>query len=181
MRTFTLANVAWGAESRGLREGILVRQPVIVTNLQRHLVETFFVSLQSRLGPRRRGDTERTCRECGGFERTKMFTKKRLLGGIALATGAIIALSGCSGSSAPEPGTAQEFDPDEKVELDLAFWGDETRAGFYNEAIEAFNKEYPNITVKPQFLDFAGFWEKRQTEAAGGGLPDVMQDRKSVV
>lgn len=104
-----------------------------------------------------------------------MFTKKRLLGGLALATGAAIALTGCSSSDAPAPGEAQVFDPNEKVELDLAFWGDETRAGFYNEAIEAFNEEYPNITVKPQFLDFAGFWEKRQTEAAGGGLPDVMQ------
>jgi multiple sugar transport system substrate-binding protein len=105
-----------------------------------------------------------------------MFTKKRLLGGLALATGAAIALTGCSGgSSAPASGEAQEFDPDEKVTLNLAFWGDETRAGMYNEAIEAFNEEYPNITVNPSFLDFAGFWEKRQTEAAGGGLPDVMQ------
>ena len=104
-----------------------------------------------------------------------MFTKKRLLGGLALATGAAIALTGCSGSSAPAPGEAQEFDPEEKVTLNLAFWGDDTRAGMYDQAIEAFNKEYPNITVNASFLDFAGFWEKRQTEAAGGGLPDVMQ------
>ena len=44
-----------------------------------------------------------------------------------------------------------------------------------DRAIEAFNEEYPNITVNATFLGFPEFWEKRQTEAAGGGLPDVMQ------
>ena len=49
------------------------------------------------------------------------------------------------------------------------------RAELYNEAIAAFNEEYPNITVNSTFLGFPEFWEKRQTEAAGGNLPDVMQ------
>ncbi len=49
------------------------------------------------------------------------------------------------------------------------------RADLYNQAIAAFNEEYPNITVNSTFLTFPEFWEKRQTEAAGGNLPDVMQ------
>ena len=92
----------------------------------------------------------------------------------AVAAGAMIVLSGCAGGSeAPEP--AATYDPDEKVTLDFAFWGNDVRADLYNQAIEAFNEEYPNITVNAQFLAFPEFWEKRQTEAAGGNLPDVMQ------
>ncbi|SDQ29920.1 ABC transporter substrate-binding protein [Microbacterium sp. cf332] len=102
-----------------------------------------------------------------------MFSRKRALATIAIATGAALTLAGCAGGEAPAADAT--FDPDEKVTLNLAFWGNDVRAQLYNEAIEAFNEEYPNITVNATFLTFPEFWEKRQTEAAGGGLPDVMQ------
>lgn len=100
-----------------------------------------------------------------------MFSKKRAITGIAVATGAALALAGCAGGSEP----AGTLDPDEEVTLTLAFWGNDVRAEMYNEAIAAFEEEYPNITVNSTFLDFPSFWERRQTEAAGGNLPDVMQ------
>lgn len=100
-----------------------------------------------------------------------MFSKKRAITGIAVATGAALALAGCAGGSEP----AGTLDPDEEVTLTLAFWGNDVRAEMYNEAIAAFEEEYPNITVNSSFLDFPAFWERRQTEAAGGNLPDVMQ------
>ncbi len=102
-----------------------------------------------------------------------MFSKKRLAAAAAVATSAALVLAGCAGGGSPE-GEAT-YDPDEEVTLDLAFWGNDVRADLYNQAIEAFNEEYPNITVNATFLTFPEFWEKRQTEAAGGGLPDVMQ------
>ncbi|MDY0908449.1 ABC transporter substrate-binding protein [Microbacterium sp. CFBP9034] len=101
-----------------------------------------------------------------------MFSTKRTFAGVALATGAALALAGCAGGGS-EPGST--YDPDEKVTLDFAFWGNDVRAELYDEAIAAFNEEYPNITVNSTFLGFPEFWEKRQTEAAGGNLPDVMQ------
>ena len=100
-----------------------------------------------------------------------MFSKKRTMAAVALATGAGLVLAGCSGGSEP----ADTMDPNEEVTLDLAFWGNDVRAELYNEAIAAFEEEYPNITVNSSFLDFPAFWERRQTEAAGGNLPDVMQ------
>jgi len=103
-----------------------------------------------------------------------MFSKKRMTAVAALATGAALVLAGCAGGGA-SPDADPSFDPDEKVTLDLAFWGNDVRAELYNSAIAAFNEEYPNITVNVSFLAFPEFWEKRQTEAAGGGLPDVMQ------
>ncbi|WES63023.1 extracellular solute-binding protein [Microbacter sp. GSS18] len=101
-----------------------------------------------------------------------MFSKKRVFAGVALATGAALTLAGCTGSGSESSG---EFDPNEEVTLDLAFWGNDVRAELYNEVIAAFEEEYPNITVNSTFLGFPEFWEQRQTEAAGGNLPDVMQ------
>ncbi len=92
----------------------------------------------------------------------------------ALTASAALVLTGCSGGGSGEEAAAT-YDPDEEVTLNLAFWGNDVRAGLYEEAIAAFNEEYPNITVNSSFLAFPEFWEKRQTEAAGGGLPDVMQ------
>ncbi|MDQ0895170.1 ABC transporter substrate-binding protein [Agromyces ramosus] len=91
----------------------------------------------------------------------------------ALSASAALVLTGCAGGGGEEP--AATYDPDEEVTLNLAFWGNDVRAALYEEAIAAFNEEYPNITVNSSFLGFPEFWEKRQTEAAGGGLPDVMQ------
>ncbi|MCI2957651.1 extracellular solute-binding protein [Agromyces atrinae] len=91
---------------------------------------------------------------------------------VALTAAAALALTGCASGSGD---AASTYDPDEKVTLSLAFWGNDVRAELYNEAIAAFNEEYPNITVNSTFLTFPEFWEKRQTEAAGGNLPDVMQ------
>jgi len=101
--------------------------------------------------------------------------KRRMaIAAAALTASAALVLTGCSGGSGgAEP--AATYDPDEKVTLNLAFWGNDVRAALYDEAIAAFNEEYPNITVNSSFLAFPEFWEKRQTEAAGGGLPDVMQ------
>ncbi len=100
-----------------------------------------------------------------------MFNKKRALAAVALATGAALTLAGCAGGNEP----AETLNPDEKVTIDLAFWGNDVRADLYNQVIAAFNVEYPNITVNSTFLGFPEFWEKRQTEAAGKNLPDVMQ------
>lgn len=100
-----------------------------------------------------------------------MFSTKRVLAGVALATGAALALAGCAGSAEP----AATYDPEEKVTLNFTWWGNDDRAARYGELIEAFNEDYPNITIKGQFTDFPSYWEKRQTEAAGGGLPDVWQ------
>jgi multiple sugar transport system substrate-binding protein len=100
--------------------------------------------------------------------------KRRMaIAAAALTASAALVLTGCAGGGGEEP--AATYDPEEEVTLNFAFWGNDVRAAMYEEAIAAFNEEYPNITVNSSFLGFPEFWEKRQTEAAGGGLPDVMQ------
>lgn len=98
--------------------------------------------------------------------------KRRLIrvAAVAAAIGSLT-LAGCASSGSG----STEYDPDEKVELTFTWWGNDDRAQRYEKLIEAFNEEHPNITVNGSFTDFPSYWEKRQTEAAGGGLPDVWQ------
>jgi len=92
----------------------------------------------------------------------------------ALAAASMLVLASCT-TPESESESPASFDPDEKVSLDFAFWGNDDRAGRYDQLIEKFNEEYPNITINTTFTDFPSYWEKRQTEAASGSLPDVFQ------
>ena len=89
----------------------------------------------------------------------------------AVVSAAALTLASCAGDG----GGSGEYDPDADVTLTFAFWGNDDRAERYNQLIEAFQTEHPNITVNTTFTDFPSYWEKRQTEVAGGGLPDVFQ------
>lgn len=104
-----------------------------------------------------------------------MFTQKnarRRAAGIASAVTIAGLLAGCASSTTP--GTPDEFDPDEEVSISFSFWGNDVRAELYDRAIAEFEKQNPNIDVKVLFLAPSEYWEKRQVEAAGKGLPDVL-------
>ena len=96
---------------------------------------------------------------------------RRTLMGVAGLGAAALVLTGCGGSDS-EPAA---LDTEEQITLNYTFWGNDDRAGRYDKAIAAFEEKYPNITINDTFTDYPSYWEKRQTEAAGGGLPDVMQ------
>lgn len=103
-----------------------------------------------------------------------MFPKKRAIAALFASTA--LALTACGGGgeeTAPE--AAESFDPQAAVSLNFTWWGNDDRAARYEKLIAAFNEEYPNIEINGTFTDFPSYWEKKQTEAAGGGLPDVWQ------
>jgi ABC-type glycerol-3-phosphate transport system substrate-binding protein len=105
-----------------------------------------------------------------------MFNKhsRRTAAAVAATAASILVLSGCAGSG-PEASDGAEFDPDAEATVSFTWWGNDDRAAKYTESIALFEEEYPNITVNGTFTDYPSYWEKRTTEAAGGGLPDVMQ------
>ncbi|MGR0220726.1 ABC transporter substrate-binding protein [Agromyces sp. ZXT2-6] len=103
-----------------------------------------------------------------------MFTRngrRSLLAAAALTGATALALTGCSSAGSEASG----YDPDEEVTLNFTWWGNEDRAERYQQLIATFEEEHPNITIDGTFTDFPSYWEKRKTEAAGGGLPDVWQ------
>jgi len=106
-----------------------------------------------------------------------MFYKhsRRTAAVVAATAAAILALTGCAGSGPAASDGGSKFDPDTDVTVNFTWWGNDDRAAKYTEAIDLFEKKYPNVTVNGTFTDYPSYWEKRTTEAAGGGLPDVMQ------
>lgn len=63
----------------------------------------------------------------------------------------------------------------EPVELRMAWWGSQVRHDQTIKVIELFQQKYPNIKVTYEFASFADYWPLMTTKAAGGNLPDLMQ------
>ncbi len=79
--------------------------------------------------------------------------------GASAAVLGLAATTGCGGDSDSGDGT---------VTIRYAWWGAEERAKRINQTIALFEKKYPKIKVKTDFQDYVAFWEKFQTQAAGG-------------
>ncbi len=84
----------------------------------------------------------------------------------AAATGVVVTIHGT-----PLSAHAQ----DEAIELRFVWWGGQTRADITTEVIHMFEAQYPNVSFSFEFLGFEEYWTKVTTQAAGGGLPDIMQ------
>ncbi|TDE91648.1 carbohydrate ABC transporter substrate-binding protein [Occultella glacieicola] len=95
--------------------------------------------------------------------------------GAALALGLTACGGGGDEGDDGATGGGGTVDPDEEITLTVTWWGNDDRADRYNQAIELFNEEYPNITINPNFSAWPDYWTARATEAAGSALPDVMQ------
>ncbi|MFI9153256.1 ABC transporter substrate-binding protein [Streptomyces sp. NPDC053367] len=88
--------------------------------------------------------------------------------GASVATLGLAATTGCGGDG----GTGA----DGTVTIRYSWWGAEERAKRINRSIKLFEKKFPKIKVKTDFQDYVSFWEKFQTQAAGGNPPDVFQN-----
>jgi multiple sugar transport system substrate-binding protein len=62
-----------------------------------------------------------------------------------------------------------------KVELKIAWWGSQVRHEATIKVIELYQKLNPNVSITYEFAGFDDFWTKMTTMAAGGQLPDIMQ------
>ena len=101
-----------------------------------------------------------------------MISRRSFLTTVALGAGSAVALSACGGGGSSAGQTGSAANP---VTINYTWWGNDDRAERTRKAIALFESKNPDIKVNGNFTDFAGYWQKRATEAAGGGLPDVMQ------
>jgi multiple sugar transport system substrate-binding protein len=93
---------------------------------------------------------------------------KAILGSTVAAT---LVLAGCSSST---PQASGGFDPDEEIELTIAWWGNDERAAIMAEVIDMFEEEYPNITVVEQPVGAPDdLFNRLATDFASGTAPDV--------
>ncbi|WP_243230804.1 ABC transporter substrate-binding protein [Microbacterium sp. CIAB417] len=99
-------------------------------------------------------------------------TRTRVMTFGSIAAVSALALSGCSGDA----GSADGFDPDEEIELEMSWWGDDARAALFDEVIGLFEDEHPNITVTQTPVGSPDdLFNRLATDFAGGGdtAPDV--------
>ena len=71
-------------------------------------------------------------------------------------------------------GKVEETNKDE-VTISFSWWGDENRYDKTMEAIKLFESKYPNIKVKEQFGEWAGFKKRMNMKIVGNDEPDLMQ------
>src|SRR5690606_17528045 len=104
----------------------------------------------------------------GAMTRTaRSLATKAILGSTVAAT---LVLAGCSES----PESSGGFDPNEEIELTIAWWGNDERAAMMAEVIDAFEDEYPNITVVEQPVGAPDdLFNRLATDFASGTAPDL--------
>jgi multiple sugar transport system substrate-binding protein len=91
----------------------------------------------------------------------------RALAAAAIAA-ALLAASACGGSSGGPAANGE-------VTLRFNWWGSDTRHKLTQQVIDAFQKDHPNIKVKGEFGEWAGYWDKLATTVAANDAPDVIQ------
>jgi multiple sugar transport system substrate-binding protein len=61
------------------------------------------------------------------------------------------------------------------VELRMMWWGSQVRHDATLKVIELFEKKHPNIKISAEYLGSDGYWDKLNTQIAGGNAPDLIQ------
>ncbi|MEV6285378.1 extracellular solute-binding protein [Kribbella sp. NPDC051770] len=93
----------------------------------------------------------------------------RALAAVAVAV-ALLATSACGGDSGGGGDSANG-----EVTLRFNWWGSDTRHKITQQVIDSFQKENPNIKIKGEFGEWAGYWDKLATTVAANDAPDVIQ------
>lgn len=113
-----------------------------------------------------------------------------------------VSIAGCGGSSSSGSGTqasqagqqteataketagettAQAAADGEKVTLNLCWWGNQIRNDVTKKAVDLYMSQNPNVEIKIEFTDWSGYWDKLSAMAAGGNLPDIIQQDYSYI
>jgi multiple sugar transport system substrate-binding protein len=83
------------------------------------------------------------------------------------------------------PGTAGQGDEGggsgEQVALRMSTWGNDSRLKLTEEAVAAFEKANPGMTVQVENSEFSSYWDKLATQTAGNNAPDVIQMDESYI
>ena len=64
---------------------------------------------------------------------------------------------------------------DGKTQLNILWWGSQTRHELTTQMLEEFQEENPDIEVVMDYSDWDGYWTKLPAQVAGGQTPDVFQ------
>jgi multiple sugar transport system substrate-binding protein len=110
-----------------------------------------------------------------------MLKKRMLWSGLLVTLMILLAACGNSGNGSSPSGSqngeknGDKKAEDKKVELRMMWWGSQARHEATLKVIELFEDKHPNITINPEYLGADGYWDKLNTQIAGGSAPDLIQ------
>src|ERR687885_26892 len=71
------------------------------------------------------------------------------------------------------PAAASPAKPGSETRLRMAWWGGEARAKKWNQALDLYESKNP-VKISRETAEFNPYWEKMNTQMAGGNPPDVI-------
>lgn len=108
--------------------------------------------------------------------------KKQLA--VLLAATMVASLTACGGSSSTADTTAAvstdngsdtSASSGDSKELVVAWWGNQVRNERTQAALDLYAEQNPGVSFDGQFSEWADYWNKLATAAAGHSMPDIIQ------
>ena len=112
--------------------------------------------------PTRRG---RTTRPAGAWRR---------------AVAAVLAVGCLTAAAACAPGSGTGSSSSDKT-MRVSTWGNESRVKLTQQAIDAFTKANPGVTVSLENNEWSSYWDRLATTTAANDAPDVIQMDESYI
>jgi multiple sugar transport system substrate-binding protein len=91
---------------------------------------------------------------------------------IKILVSALVML-GVLGTAAWAGGSGQKADGGQ-VTLRFAYWGGDARIAIYNQIVQRYMEDNPNVKITLEPSSFNDYFNKLSTQVAGGGAPDVI-------
>jgi multiple sugar transport system substrate-binding protein len=92
---------------------------------------------------------------------------------ILLLSFTVAACSSNTNSEPAEKNSGKTTEKNESVEIRFAWWGNPERDKIYNQILDIYEKENPNVKIIREPSSWNDYWTKLSTQAAGGNLPDI--------
>ncbi|SBT92307.1 carbohydrate ABC transporter substrate-binding protein, CUT1 family [Streptomyces sp. DI166] len=90
----------------------------------------------------------------------------RTASGLAVVGGLGGALSACGGGTGAGSTSS---------ELTMTWWGSDDRHAAYKKALASFQKDNPKVKIRETYSGYDGYFDKFNTNIAGGSAPDLLQ------
>lgn len=85
------------------------------------------------------------------------------------------------GSQASDQAESASDASGETITLNLCWWGNQIRNDVTKKAVDLYMSQNPNVEINVEFTDWTGYWDKLSAMAAGGNLPDIIQQDYSYI
>jgi multiple sugar transport system substrate-binding protein len=108
-----------------------------------------------------------------GWRSSARWPGRRLLVWVSAALAVMLLAASCG--SGDGDGQGGEEGP---VSIRFFWWGSDERAKLTEQAIAAFEKKFPDVDVKGEYIEWGEYWDRLATATSAGDMPDVLMQEE---